>query len=201
MTFHNVRLPTSVEQGAVGGPAFKTTILPLVSGHEKRNRDWSKSRGRWDISYGIRTLADVSLISAFFRARAGRAYSFRFKDWADYTATAQQFGTGDGSTTAFQLTKTYGDAGGSYVRDITKPVSGTLSITVNASPLTEGVGYTVNYSTGVVTFTSPPTSTHAIVWSGEFDTHVRFDTDALAVTIATAEAGSIPSIPIIEVRS
>ena len=60
-------------------------------------------------------------------AHFGSLYPFRFRDWTDYTATNEVFGTGNGTQTAFQLIKTYdpqlillGTAGSFfYVRDIT----------------------------------------------------------------------------------
>jgi hypothetical protein len=42
---------------------------------------------------------------AFCRARKGRAYGFRFKDWTDYKATGQLTGTGNGAIKIFQLVK------------------------------------------------------------------------------------------------
>ena len=36
MSFDEVRLPTNVEKGAVGGPMFNTTVLELTSGPSNR---------------------------------------------------------------------------------------------------------------------------------------------------------------------
>ena len=61
-------------------------------------------------------------------------------------------------------------------------------------------GWTVDISTGMVTFMSPP-SVGANLTSGfEFDVPVRFDTDDLPVTLDIERLGSITSIPLIEVR-
>ena len=58
-------------------------------------------------------------------------------------------------------------------------------------------------STGVVTFLPghlPPLG--APVSAGfQFDVPVRFDTDALEVNVSGFQAGAIPSIPLIEVRT
>ncbi len=56
--FHEVRMPIDVERGAVGGPGFKTRVLPLESGFEQRNIDWSDTRGEWDLSYGLMNTAE-----------------------------------------------------------------------------------------------------------------------------------------------
>jgi hypothetical protein len=65
---------------------------------------------------------------AFFRARKGKAYGFRFKDWTDYKATSQLIGTGDGAIKTFQLVKRYPSGSVVEVRTITKPIAGTVRV-------------------------------------------------------------------------
>jgi uncharacterized protein (TIGR02217 family) len=66
-------------------------------------------------------------LTAFFYARRGPAYGFRFKDWNDYLLTQEVIAHGDGATTVFQITKTYTSAQAesgetdTYTRKITKP--------------------------------------------------------------------------------
>ena len=97
-TFHEVRFPPDISYGAVGGPGWSTSIVTTVSGHERRNANWSQARGRWNVAHGLKRREQVAELIAFFRARMGRAFGFRFKDWTDYQALAQTLGTGDGST-------------------------------------------------------------------------------------------------------
>ena len=80
MAFDEVRLREDVELGAEGGPRFKTTVLTLASGHEKRNIDWSEARGDWDVSYGISSRTDLASVIDFFWARQGRARGARSRD-------------------------------------------------------------------------------------------------------------------------
>ena len=101
--FHEVRFPDNIAYGATGGPEFATTVVATGSGHEKRNVNWSEARGRWDVASGLKKQAQIDELIAFFRARRGKAYGFRFKDWTDYKATGQLLGTGDGTQTEFQL--------------------------------------------------------------------------------------------------
>src|ERR1700710_1192832 len=116
MTFHETRFPTAIAFGSSGGPERKTEIVTLGSGFEERNAVWANSRRRYDVGSGVKTLDDLSGVIAFFEARLGRLYGFRFKDFADFKSCTpgagvspidQSIGTGDGVTTAFQLTKTY----------------------------------------------------------------------------------------------
>jgi uncharacterized protein (TIGR02217 family) len=201
MGFHNARLPDDVERGAQGGPGFKTTVVTLKSGSEKRNQDWSQSRGSWDLSYGIQSKTDFMLVLRFFYARKGRAFGFRFKDWSDFEADRQVFATADGVDLTFQLLNTYNDGNGySYNRIITKPVQGTVSIWRNNVLLTETTDYSINYNTGVVTFVAPGTNGHTIEWEGEFDVPVRFDRDNFDITLQHFDAGAIPSFQVLELR-
>ena len=101
--FHEVRFPENIAYGATGGPEFATTVVATRAGHEKRNVNWAEARGRWDVASGLKKQAQIDELIAFFRARRGKAYGFRFKDWTDYKATGQLLGTGDDALTQFQL--------------------------------------------------------------------------------------------------
>ena len=61
-------------------------------------------------------------------------------------------------------------------------------------------GWTLDATTGAVTFTTAP-GNGVIVRAGfEFDVPVRFDTDMLDVTLDIERLGSITSIPLLEIR-
>jgi uncharacterized protein (TIGR02217 family) len=198
-TIAEVRLPDDVERGASGGPRFHTRILTLYSGHERRNQEWSDARGEWDISYGIQNRNDLHRVLRFFYARRGRFQGFRFKDWSDYEAADALFGVGDGTTKIFQLYKPYNDDLNLnlYSRAITKPVSGAVAVKV-AGVAT--AAFTLNYTTGLLTFTTAPSAAAALTWTGEFDVPVRFDVDQLDLTMERFDAGEIPAINIVELR-
>ncbi len=207
MAFHEVRFPDDISRNARGGPERRTQIVELASGDEERNASWANSRRRYDAAYGIRRADDLAAVVAFFEARTGRLYGFRWKDWADFKSclpsqapatTDQTIGTGDGITTDFQLVKSYVSGAQTWARMITKPVAGTVRIAIDGVDQT--TGWAVDATTGVVSFTTAPASGTAITAGFEFDVPVRFDTDALDVTLDIERLGSITSIPLIEVR-
>jgi len=207
MAFHEVRFPDDISRGARGGPERRTQIVELASGDEERNACWANSRRRYDAAYGIRRADDLVAVVAFFEARNGRLYGFRWKDWADFksclpsqtpAATDQVIGTGDGATTAFQLVKSYVSGSQSWTRTITKPVAGTVLVAIDGVDVT--TGWSVDTMTGLITFTTAPAAGAAITAGFEFDVPVRFDTDTLDVTLDIERLGSITSIPLIEVR-
>ena len=207
MAFHEVRFPDTISRGARGGPERRTQIVELASGDEERNASWADSRRRYDVSYGIRRADDLAAVVAFFEARNGRLYGFRFKDWADHRSGLpshnpspmdQQIGAGDGVTTSFQLVKRYASGGQSWIRAITKPVAGTVQIALNG--VSQGSGWSVDVKTGLVSFDAAPTDGITISAGFEFDVPVRFDSDALDVTLDIERLGSITSIPLLEIR-
>lgn len=209
MAFHDVRIAEDVERGAQGGPMFKTTILILGGGLEKRNIDWATTRGNWDIGYGIQSKEDFEVVIEFFYARQGMAHSFRFKDWSDFEITAGNMFTTDGSTATFQMFKRYASGGIDFDRDITKPIGSGWVVTVNAVGQTvvydtapAATEVSINTLTGVVTLgaTHAATSAEDVVLTGEFDVPVRFDTDKLDISIETFDTGAMPQIPITEVK-
>ncbi len=207
MAFHEVRFPDDISRGARGGPERRTQIIELASGDEERNASWANSRRRYDVAYGIRRADDLAAVVAFFEARNGRLYGFRFKDWADYKsclpsqvpgASDQQIGTGNGSTRTFQLVKRYSSGAQSWTRTITKPVAGSVKIALAGTPAPSG--WSADSATGLVTFSTAPTAGVTITAGFEFDVPVRFDTDTLDITLDLERLGSITSIPLVEIR-
>ncbi len=210
MTFHEVRFPTNIALGATGGPERRTEVVTLGSGAEERNSAWAHSRRRFNAGLGLRSLDDVHALIAFFEARHGRLYGFRWKDRADFkscapgaamTATDQAIGTGDGTTSAFQLVKAYASGGASYSRMIGKPVAGSLRLAVDGAEVAEGADFSLDASSGIVSFGIAPVSGAVVSAGFEFDVPVRFDTDFLEINLAAFEAGSVPNVPVIEVRA
>lgn len=208
MAFHEVRFPDNISRGARGGPERRTQIVELASGAEERNASWANSRRRYDVAYGIRRADDLAEVVAFFEARNGRLHGFRFKDWADFKSCLpsqitgpndQPIGTGNGSATQFQLAKRYASGAQSWTRAITKPVAGTVTIALNGTP--QASGWSVSTATGLVTFTTAPAAGVVLTAGFEFDVPVRFDTDALDVTLDLERLGSITSIPLLEIRT
>lgn len=215
MAFEETRLPTDISYGVQGGPMFNTSIFVMNSGHEKRNRNWSLVRHKYDLGYGEKTQAQIDAIIDFFYARNGMAYGFRFKDWQDYQLDRASIGTTDGTTQSFQVIKTYTSGTQSYSRDLTKIVAdgdvdsltfaawvGGVSVTVinGSSPAAAQVA--IDRNTGILTLGTDyyTVSGDDIEVECEFDVPVRFDTDHLNISIDSFNNYSWDSIPIVEIR-
>jgi len=207
VAFHEVRFPTGISRGSSGGPERRTQIVAYGSGFEERNQQWADSRRRYNAGYGIRGIDDVHAVIAFFEERRGRLHGFRWKDFSDFksvapnadiSATDQAIGTGDGATTDFQLVKLYGNAFAPFTRAIAKPVAGSVQVALDGAP--QGAGFSVDTTTGIVSFTAAPGSGVAVTAGFEFDVPARFDTDMLEISVPQANAGDIPNVPIVELR-
>jgi len=208
MAFHEIRFPTGISLGASGWPERRTEIVTLASGFEERNSPWADSRRRYNAGYGVRSLADIHAVIAFFEARSGRLHGFRFKDFSDWQSAApggpitpfdQNLGAGDGVLTDFQLHKTYVSGGQSYARPVRKPVAGTVRVALNGVELDSGQ-FSVDSTTGVVAFAAAPGPGVSLSAGFAFDVPVRFDSDFLEINHAAFNAGQIPNIPLRELR-
>lgn len=216
--FHNIRLPKEVEKGAHGGAMFNTTVTQLSSGDEARNINWSADLQEWDIGYGIQTEVDFYIARAFFKARRGRGYGFRFKDWSDFNVpdvasglVYETIGLGDGANKDFQSVKTYEPSGPlPYVRTLTRLVDGayvdsdtgsnvTNTIKIYLNGVLQSSGFTVS-TTGLIHFTSAPGMNVIVGLAAEFDIPSRFNVDKFDLSLALFNAGTIQSLPIIEIR-
>ena len=210
MAFHEVRFPANLSFGSLGGPERRTEIVTLASGFEERNTPWAHARRRYDAGLGLRSLDDLAALLAFFEVRAGQLHGFRWKDWADFKSCLpsrepgfgdQKIGTGDGAATVFQLAKAYVSGPARYVRPVCKPVAGTVRAGVGGVELAEGPDFEVDPVSGRITFATPPAPGVSVTAGFEFDVPVRFDTDRIAVSATSFQAGEVPQIPVVEIRT
>lgn len=210
--FHETLFPLDIALGAAGGPERATEIVTTLTGREERNTRLRHSRRRWDAGFGVKSLTQLSAVVAFFEERRGRLHGFRWRDRLDHSSAMpgavhgpfdQRIGTGDGSRVAYSLGKTYGATHAPYIRPIEKPVAGSVRLAVGGVERTQGVHFTLDPTSGRITFLAGhvPPSGASVTAGFLFDVPVRFDTDFLEVNLSAFEAGEIPRIPLVEIRS
>lgn len=226
MSFHEIQFPTDISLGSRGGPGFFTYITELDSAAEQRVARRSTPQFKYDVSYGVKKFSQLNALRKFYIARLGCANGFRYKDFIDFCSTAdgmllsqslgaadvtnadQTIGTGDGTTTAFQLTKVYADAAGSVVRIITKPVHtnggghGAGTVVIAKAGVSQTSGWTVNTVSGIVTFSVAPALGESVTAGFQFDVPVRFGKEVdelLAMSIDEYNSGALAAgIPLVE---
>ena len=217
MGFHEVQLHPGISYGSRVGPGWENSIIELDSGADETVQRRSSPRQRYDIGYAIKRYTDLALVRSFYYARTGAANGFRFKDWTDYCTTADGtltapasatghqdvvIGTGTGSLTTFQLIKGYTSGSQTYNRTIRKPVAGTTRVALNTTEQTSG--WSVDTTTGIVTFSSAPSNGVSVKAGFQFDVPVRFESEAdkwLSITPSAFDSGNIDSIMLVEVLS
>src|SRR5262249_48137770 len=185
-TFHEILFPLDIALKSAGGPQRRTDVVTLGSGAEERNARWAHSRRRYDAGYGVKTFETLAKVIAFFEERRGRLYGFRWRDRLDHAsaapgvalqATGQGLGTGDGATSNFALSKTYGSIYLPYQRPITKPVPGSVHVALAGNEVVEGTHFTIDMTNGVITFLEGhiPGVGVGVTAGFMFDVPVRFD--------------------------
>jgi len=207
MSFMDISFPADIAYGSAGGPKFNTSVITVKSGREKRNINWEYPRIEYNVATGIQDVEELQELIEFFHTVYGKGHSFRFRDKQDYKSCRIQYdpsfddrsiGTGDGSTVDFQIYKIYQFAGQvGCERKITKPVVDTVLVGVGGSEMTSG--WSVDYSTGVITFDSAPADGANITAGFVFDIEARFDTDTLSTNLEDYQIGTT-EVPVIELK-
>ena len=192
--FHDVRFPLHLAFGSRGGPVRPTEIINLANGAEVRNTKVKHARRRYNAVAGLKSESQATDLLQFFEARYGPLHGFRFRDPLDNQAE-EQLAIGDGAQDIFVLIKSYGAAPYVYQRRITKPVSGTVRVFVDAVE----TAVSVDHSQGLILFDTPPGDGAIISAQFEFDVPVRFGSESLDIALDDFGAAQIQDIPLIEI--
>lgn len=185
--FHDILFPEAAAVGAVASVERRTDIAGLASGREVRRGRWSASLRSWALRTGVLEAGDAAALVAFFEARQGRRYAFRFRDPLDHSSgsdsaepTDQVIGTGNGVQTLFPLVKRYGQT----VRAIELADAASVRVAFGGSEQPTGWTYTMD---GIL-FDAPPEEGTEVSAGFLFDVPVRFGEDRLALKLAARGA-------------
>lgn len=195
MSFHDITLPKFIENFVVGGPEFSISYVTTLSGREIRSLDREAARQKYLINNCRLSQSEFEQFSAFFRARRGKMFAFRFKDNFDYQVSKQIIAEGDGKLQQFQLTKLYKDPIEPYVRVINKPVVGSEEFYINNNKIL----IEVNYNNGVISLEEPLDKGEIIIGSFSFDVAVRFANDNFEYSYASDGSIELAKIELLEV--
>lgn len=153
-----------------------TNVQTAASGREVRIAMWTYPKYEWDLPFNyLKTdtgIAQFQTLIGFFNLMHGDLTAFLYADQYDYTVTAQAIGTGNATKTAFTLVKTFGG--------FTEPVQAVKVDTVTPLVYLDGVlktvttDYTINATTGVLTFVTAPGNGVVVTATFEYYYRVRF---------------------------
>jgi lambda family phage tail tape measure protein len=121
------------------------------------------------------------------------------RSWRPGAGTRSATSTGPRRGAAGMSVKHYPSGSVIEVRTITKPVAGTVKVYLDS--VEQLSGWSVDTTTGLVTFGTAPALGVEVTADFEFDVPVRFDTDHMAVTIETYRLHAWQQIPIVELRT
>lgn len=171
-------MPAGIRWGVTKAPRWNTRVQTAVGGRETRVAFASLPVWRWAVSFEFLrqsvTNQEFQYLAQFFNDRRGRWDSWLYNDPTDNTATDMNFGTGNASTTAFQLNRKLYTSG--VLSESVYNLNGAPVIKKNGVTLATPADYSVSAS-GLVTFTSAPAVAAALTWTGAYYWRVRFDQD------------------------
>src|ERR1044071_2549400 len=157
MAFHEIVYPLSVDR-CLSTHDWETVIMELGDSSEQRIPVGTDGRREFNAAHGVRSLKDLQALIKFHALRHGETYGFKVRDLVDYTVSVGAEGTlqhvYNGTTASFQLQKIYTDAAASWFREIYKPEQGSVKVYKNGSLLSSPSQYSINYATGIITFTA-----------------------------------------------
>jgi uncharacterized protein (TIGR02217 family) len=166
---------TGLEWPLVRSPIWKTIRQESTSGAEVRIGTYTYPRWKWSASVSILqsavSIADFQTLVGFINSRNAGVLPFNYTDPADNSVVSQSFGTGDGTTTQFQLVRAFGG----FVEPVFS-LNGSPSIYVNGTLKTVTTDYILG-GTGIITFSSAPAANAALTWTGSYYWLCRFDED------------------------
>ena len=154
---------------------WKNIRQPAISGLSPMFPQWSYPRWRYSVPLEVlrthSSYTELQSLVGFINAVTVAGGTFKYADAYDGSVTDQNFGTGDGSDTTFQLCRTLG----SFTEPVYAP-TGTPTIKVAGVTKATPADYSIG-DTGLVTFTSAPAAAAALTWTGSFAWLCQFDND------------------------
>lgn len=228
MAFQDIRMPQRICEAFQGGPTFATSIARARSGYAQANVDRPDPIFVYEASAFLKDFTLRHQLMAFYLALRGMGYTFRFRDMLHYwtgcdvyggtgditplaPAGIEAFATGDGTTTQFQLRVPYTFGSITTWRKITKPCKWGAADTAGDNPGYTGprvwLGttlqtytsqYTLDTSTGVVTFRSAPSNGTPIRAALLFDVHARWQDDSMVMALLESPEAANMKLRVIE---
>lgn len=223
MTFYRALLPPCFDEGSEAYPVRPVDIVRSASGSPIRRSRRSQSYREFQVTFNTRRRNDILDIISHYEVMGGSEHSFPMRDKFDFksgqpdavvtaidaTLLTTTGTPADGVTATFQAQKQYRftltDATVLAVNRTIKIIkTGTLLVAVDGVVKTETTHYTVNYDTGVITFTGgniPAGGSPAAVVTAGFEFYVKccYGPQNPVQTLVGLKAGAVASILLYEV--
>lgn len=200
----DVILRNSVISGSVRGKSMRRNDRVVTdSGASAINIGWTKTLREYELGTVPMLVAAWQVVEGLYEITQGGAYGFLMEDPKDH-AVASGEGVVALSGGIYQLQKRYITTGSSRYQDraITRPRAAGFALTYNGVAAT---GYTLDATTGRITFVTPPADPTLLAWTGIFYVPVHFtedtiDWDLIAPGAAPNRLLAGPSVNLSEIR-
>lgn len=166
-------------------PQWRTIVQENASGMEVAAGLMAYPLWIWELTYDLlksatirpgQSYPDLQILLAFFNSQYGRIIPFLYEDSLDKAVFTQIFGTGDGSTTTFQLMRQLGG----FYEPVFAPHGSVFVYHKEGEEWIEYTGttdFTIDIY-GLVTFETAPADGLQLAWSGMYYWLARFLEDA-----------------------
>lgn len=165
---------------------WSTDIQGAISGNENRLAYYTYPRYTYTLDVNVlqaNSIQDYQTLIGFINARQGSFDSFLYQDTWDNFISSQAIGTGNGSSTVFQLVKTFGG----FIEPVLAPnLSSAITVYLNGVSSTAS-SYTINgwgtsstNGAGSLVFNSAPSSGALITATFSYYYPCRFVNDKQA---------------------
>ena len=190
MAFLEQRLDPRITVGAVFTETIPgRSLIRFPSGRLEQNFLSARPLLTCELEHGIRKAADYqTVLDAWMVVMLTPYEGLRVKNWRDYQATKTNTNLTfiTGSTWQLQRKHTFGSV--TVLRNITKPVSPTVTVFRTRSMVETTATATIDYTTGIATITG-----HAVgdtyTWTGEFDFPMTFSSNEWQASLEANQGG------------
>ncbi len=168
-------------------PIFSTQIQRAVSGKEARASQYVYPLYQFTLSYEVlrevRGKTELQQLLGLYLQMRGPADTFLYTDGSDNNANNASIGTGNGAGLTFQLVRSYGANGYTFVEPCTEIVANSITVYANNNAI-DANNYTVGLTTGIVTFgnNAAPANGAVLTATFQYRYRVRFLDDEFNVS-------------------
>lgn len=212
MRFRDVYLQDKLlDFNVIASPRFSTDVVVVDSGAESANQKWSQALHTFTLPEVVRTMDIYQAVLDHWMVMAGPAYTFPFRNPMDFSSSAisgparagtitptdQQIGIGNGSRLNYQIIKNYQRGPYIHSRKIYLPVVSSVRVALDGVELLSG--FSVDRTTGIITFSAPPANGVTVSCGYLYDVCVRFESDDSFDAIARSySAAGVADITLVE---
>lgn len=196
MAYIRAYIPACESFGWNGGPQFKTRIVEMSNGRERRNADQAQPRHNFILPFANIDPKKYAGIKQTHLLMRGMLHNFLYQDRLDFEAVNELFAVAEAGQDEFQLSKLSAQDGVSYQRNIyalyvpaarhsAESIEATPQITVDG---VAAIGWTFDHDRGLAFPPAPMAGGEILRWSGQFSVWVRFNQDSLPFSIDNKSA-------------